>query len=381
MVSIVDEAEAKSAAARVLAVAKLREAAALLKASGDASSAEIVVRAIEALEKAEKEGRAGGDWWAPQPLAAIVRDASEMVGASVQAASEAAVTVARTGTAGVTEGLATAKAAAAKARDLLLAAASGAAGGFGTLHVALADFATNLDWRMLPTEYAAKFAAAGTQGIDRTLAEARLVWETIPEQLRALGPEEVAKRLEGFDWSHIVPHSEGGSNAAWNGIFERAGLNRARGAEDMTAAEIKAAEQVLTGQAFQASVAEVAGQVLSGAAVAAAVACVLACLEHGLAYQRGEIDLDEMRRRVARAVVLAAAVGAAVAGIMTVVALAFPAVIPVAGPLMLPLAVLGLCATGGKVVQLGMGWYEVLRKTWMRRLEDERGDLLVPGAT
>lgn len=379
MVSIMDEPEATLAAARVLAVAKLREAASLLKASGDALAVEIVVRAIEALEKPEKEGRAGDGRWIPQRMAGMVSDASEVVGASVLVASEAAATAARTGADFVTEGLGTAKTAAAKAGDLLLAAASGAAGGFGAAHVALADFAPNLDWSVLPTEYAGKFAAAGTRGIDRTLAEARLVWETIPEQLRALGPEEVAKRLEGFDWSHIVPRAEGGSNEAWNGVFERAGLNRARGAEHMTAAEIKAAEQVLTGQAFQAAVAEVAGRVLTGAAVAAAVACVVACLEHGLAYQRGEIDRDEMCRRVARAVALAAGVGAAVSGIMTVVALAFPAVIPLATPLMLPLALLGLCAAGGKVVQLGAGWYEVLRMTWVRRLEDRRGEVLLPG--
>ena len=39
--------------------------------------------------------------------------------------------------------------------------------------------------------------------------------------------------------------------------------------------------------------------------------------------------------------------------------MAFPALIPLAAPLMLPLAILGFCAVGGKVVRLGKGWYEL----------------------
>ena len=60
------------------------------------------------------------------------------------------------------------------------------------------------------------------------------MWESIPERLRALGPEEVGKRLEGFDWSHIRPHSQGGSNEASNGIFELASLNRINGRRKVT---------------------------------------------------------------------------------------------------------------------------------------------------
>lgn len=348
---------------RGVAVAKLGEVALALAASGDDASAAIVGQAIEALQALQRADTVADRRWTTQHVARIVRRASETVGASGKAASKVVATAARSGTAG----LAGAKAAADKAGSLLLAAAAGAAGGFGAAHHALGEFAANVDWSAMPADYAGKFAAAGTRGIDRTLAEARLVWETIPEQLRALGPEEVATRLEGFDWSHIVPHSEGGSNAAWNGVFERAADNRARGAEQMTAAEIKAAEQVLSGQAFQAAVAEVAGQVLTGAAAAAAVACVIACLEDGLAYQRGEFGRDEMCRRIARKMAQAAGVGAAVSGIMTVVALTFPAVIPVAAPLMLPLALLGLCAMGGKVARLSKGWYEVLRDIRVRR--------------
>ena len=97
---------------------------------------------------------------------------------------------------------------------------------------ALSSLAFNLNWANIDP---AKYLHAGTHGITRGMSEAHLVWKTIPESLRAVGPEAVAKHLEGFDWSHISPFSSGGSNEASNGIFESAGLNRSRGARPMTA--------------------------------------------------------------------------------------------------------------------------------------------------
>ena len=172
----------------------------------------------------------------------------------------------RSGVAGAEAGLAATSAAAgsrlhsgAEAAGVVVrSGASGVAAGFSTAHGALAGFAENLDWSTIdPTQY----LYAGTRGVSRGLEEARLVWESIPERLRALGPEEVGKRLEGFDWSHIRPHSQGGSNEASNGIFELASLNRSRGAERMSAAEVQAAQQVLSEQAFRAALAEAAFQV------------------------------------------------------------------------------------------------------------------------
>ena len=287
---------------------------------------------------------------------------------AVQGAADKSAAVVRSGAAGVAAGLAATSAAAvprlrsgseaatATVRSGGAGVAAGVAVGFSTAHGALTGFAENLDWSTIdPTKY----LYVGTRGISRGLEEARLVWESIPERLRALGPEEVGKRLEDFDWSHIRPHSQGGGNEASNGIFELTSLNRSRGAERMTAAEFQAAQQVLSEQAFQAALVECASQVFTGAVVAAAVGCVLSALEHGLEYQRGEIARDEMYQRIGRAVAKSAAVGGAVAGVMAVVALAFPALIPLAAPLMMPLAILGLCIVGGKIVCLGKGWYEL----------------------
>lgn len=231
-------------------------------------------------------------------------------------------------------------------------------------HDALSKFVANMNWANADPN---KYLYAGTRGISRGLEEAHRVWQTIPESLRATGPDEVASHLEGLDWSHIVPFSAGGSNDASNGVFERAGLNRARGARTMTRKEIRAARQVLQGKAFSAALSATASRMFAAAAVAAATECVLAILEHGLEWQRGRIDRDEMLRLIAQKTGRAAGAGAAVSGLMVAVALAFPPLIPLAAHLALPLAVMGFCATGHKVVRIGVGWYEVLREPCARQ--------------
>ncbi len=240
----------------------------------------------------------------------------------------------------------------------------GSTAGVTVGHDALSNFVAHLNWANTdPTKY----LYAGTHGITRGMEEAHRVWQTIPESLRATGPDEVAKHLAGLDWSHIVPFSTGGSNEASNGIFESAGLNRACGARTMTPNEIRAAQQVLQGKAFSAALSATASRMFAGAVVAAATGCVLAILEHGLEWQRGRIDRDEMFRRIARETGRSARTGAAVSGLMVAVALAFPPIIPLAAHLMLPLAVMGFCVTGHKVVRIGVGWYEVLREPCARQ--------------
>lgn len=360
---------------REWAVAKLIEIESALRDEDDVAALEVVQGAIKDLRRAlRRDQREGGG---RRATADRMRQAVAAAGSSIQAATDTTTTAVRTGASRASEGFATAtKVVSEKGGAMVRSGASGAAAGLGVAHKALDDFARNLDWStIVPTEYVEKFVTAGTRGVDRTLDEARLVWETIPEQLRALGPEEVATHLWGaesaadrFDWSHIVPHSAGGSNEAANGIFELAHLNRSRGADLMHPHEYEAAVQVLSETAFEAALAETASQVLSGAGVGAAVSCVLSCLEYGLEYQRGEITREEMYQRIGRSVAKSAAIGAAVAGIMAIVALAFPAVIPLAAPLVGPLAILGLCAVGGKVIRLGKGWFEVYQGAFGREV-------------
>ena len=116
---------------------------------------------------------------------------------------------------------------------------------------------------LLATRHASSYARARAGGLDgggpairlfyraglrsgwRTRIEARAVYDSLPARLRMLGPREAVRNLRGFDWSHRVPHAAGGTGAADNGIFERAWLNRKRGAVPMTAHEVEAASRDL----------------------------------------------------------------------------------------------------------------------------------------
>ena len=220
----------------------------------------------------------------------------------------------------------------------------------------LSRFSINLDWANLdPTKY----LYAGTRGTSRGLVEAQRVWETIPEQIRAAGPEDTAKFLEGKDWSHIRAYSEGGSHSASNGLFEDASLNRARGSDRMTARELEAAQRVLNSNAFHATLLETAKCAMEGALTAAAIAAVMAVLEYGLQYQRREITEDELYRAIGKSVMAAGISGAAVSGLLAAMAMAFPATVPVMSSLLVPLMVIGFSVLGLRLARLGKGWYEV----------------------
>ena len=352
-----EQSPTKADGARKLAIVKLKEIERNLGEVGDSEALETIRRAIGELEgDPESRGRI-------RTVAKMAGDklgqAANAAGTFLEAASDTTITAVAAQAARAGDGVASAKEVVVdKVGELGRSAVAGVAAGVGVASQALSRRAENLDWSTIdPTQY----LYAGTRGVSRGMEQAHLVWESIPEQLRALGPEELARRLQGFDWSHKFPYSEGGGIEASNGIFELAGLNRSRGAELMTAGEVLAAQQVLADQAFRAALVETASQAFSGAVVGAAVACVIGCLEQGLEYQRGNIDGDEMFRRIGRSVAVAAGVGATVAGVMALMALSFPALIPLAAPLMVPLAVLGFCAVGAKVAHLSKEWYELLR--------------------
>ena len=220
----------------------------------------------------------------------------------------------------------------------------------------LSRFSQNLDWANADPR---KYLFAGTRGTSRGLVEAQKVWETIPEQIRAAGPEATAKYLEGKDWSHIRAYSEGGSNLASNGVFENATLNRARGAAQMTRAELEAAERVLQRNAFHATLLETATSAMEGALTAAAIAGVMAVLEYGLQYQRGDISEGELYQAIGKTVLVAGISGAAISSLVVAMAMAFPATIPVVTALAVPLMVIGFSVLGVRLVKVGKGWYKV----------------------
>ena len=375
---------------RELAVRNLKEIEMALKSANDIEAAEVIQHAIKELQgdlglrdRSVALGRIASDGF---------RQAATVLGSSVQTTSEAASTAVRSGVESVGKGASAAKdvaldkggdvarsalsgmkvgaegvaKGASVAKDVVLdksgdvarSAASGATAGFFVAYKALNGFAEHLDWNSIDPTF---FLDVGTRGVSRGMEQAHLVWESVPDQLRALGPEGIAKWLDAYDWSHIIPVAAGGDNEASNGMFELASLNRSRGSSQMTGPEIQAAKQVLAGQAFKAALFEAASQAFTAAAASAAVECVLASLEHGLQYYQGDIDRAEMYRGIGLAVGRAAAFGAAISGLMTIMALAFPALIPLVTTLMIPVAVLGFCAVGGRIVRIGNGWYPILK--------------------
>lgn len=267
----------------------------------------------------------------------------------------------------------------ALARDACRRVTGAGAGALAAAAAGLSGFKAGLDWSSVdPTKY----LYAGTRGESRGMLEAQRVWEAIPEQIRMGGPGRTADYLADKDWSHIVSHSEGGSNAVSNGLWEGAGLNRARGAERMTAAEIEAAQQLAGSEAFQAVLGEMAGAAVNGALVGAVVVAVLAVTEESLRFQRGELDEARMWRAIGLRIAKAAIAGAAVAGLVTAVAMVFPVLLKVLAPLVVGLAVLGFAVYGKRLAKAGAGWYEVwkhqqpLRPLAVQRWLGELGDKL-----
>ena len=240
------------------------------------------------------------------------------------------------------------------------------------------DFAVNLDWSTVdPTKY----LYAGTRGESRGMTEAARVWEMIPEQIRMAGPEATADYLRGKDLSHVVAHSEGGSNLVGNVIWEDASLNRSRGATQMTPTEILAAETVSASEALQVALTEMAENAVAGGLAAVAVSGTLAVLEEGLRFQRHEIDERELVHNIGQRVAVAGLAGAAIAGLATGAAMLFPALLPVLAWISIPLAVLSLAAYASRLAIVGKGWYELWRDgKELRPLDEIRSALPVERA-
>ena len=65
----------------------------------------------------------------------------------------------------------------------------------------LNTFARNLDFGNLPAVLVEKYQMAGNEL--KNLAQAQVVWESIPVQVRVGGPEALWKFHQGKNWSHI----------------------------------------------------------------------------------------------------------------------------------------------------------------------------------
>lgn len=204
------------------------------------------------------------------------------------------------------------------------------------------QIAHNICFDNLPSNLQLKFARAGVRDGMRNVREAAKVFESIPAQIRARGPEAVRQFCQDKDWSHIQARVNGGGNEAANGIFEYFWLNRARGGKDMTAKELAAAKQVLTDAAFKAAVTEIVGAAVKGAIAAAVIELVFSILENSLLCVEGKITQSELVEKVASDTAKAGIAGAVVTGILLALCTLFPPIAGVLGAAAVPLAVAGI---------------------------------------
>ena len=201
--------------------------------------------------------------------------------------------------------------------------------------------AHNIRFENLPIKLQLKFARAGGDGM-RHVQEAAKVFESIPAQIRAQGPEAIRNFCQDKDWSHIKAHVNGGGSEAANGIFEYFWVNRARGGADMTAEELAVAKQVLTNAAFKAAVAETVGAAMKGAIAAAVIELVFSILENSLLCVEGKITQSELVEKVATATAQAGIAGGVITGILLTLCMIFPPIAALLGAAAMPLAVAGI---------------------------------------
>ncbi|BAZ31253.1 hypothetical protein NIES4074_37250 [Cylindrospermum sp. NIES-4074] len=202
--------------------------------------------------------------------------------------------------------------------------------------------AHNIRFENLPAHLQLKVARAGVRHGMRNVQEAAKVFESIPAQIRAQGPEAIRNFCRDKDWSHIQAHVNGGGSEAANGIFEHFWVNRARGGVDMTAEELAVAKQVLADAAFKAAVGEIVGAVIQGAVTSAAIELVFSILENSLLCVEGKITQQELVQQVATATAKAGIAGGVITGILLTICMLFPPIAALLGAAAIPLAIAGI---------------------------------------
>ena len=170
-------------------------------------------------------------------------------------------------------------------------------------------------WDALDGPTRVRMLCAGTRGQCRTWLEGLRVYRSVPEVFRSYGPASVRRFLRNKDWSHIVPRSQGGGDAAANGRWEVRRLNRARGARVMTPGEIQAAARAARSAAFRERLRQTARRMGRGTAAGAITVAAVVIATNTIEYHRGRITeqqfMARLRDEIVRDTAIAALVGAA----------------------------------------------------------------------
>ena len=224
----------------------------------------------------------------------------------------------------------------------------------------LTSFAHHLRFIRLPPHLISYLRIAG--GDWKSLLQAKGLWETIPPQIRAGGPEETLRFLSGKDWSHRVPRSQGGPTTADNGIFELKLLNRSRGARMMTDKEIVAARRVIKSEVIGSVARQTLGAMVKGAIIGVIVGALFACLECGLQYAERKITWEEMVTKIIRRSLFAGALSFVITGLLVGLGLLFPGLIPLLIIPMYIVQIVGLVFLAKHAVSLGKRYWALLEK-------------------
>ncbi len=224
----------------------------------------------------------------------------------------------------------------------------------------LNSFAYHLRFVNLEPELASYLSRAG--GEWKGHLQAKGLWETIPPQIRAGGQSEILRFLDGKDWSHRIPRSQGGSTTADNGIFEFRLLNHMRGAKTMTSGEIAAAKAVIRSDVVFSVVRQTLGAMVKGAMIGVIISGLITCLECGLLYAEGKINRQQMISKVIKRILLAGGLSFVITGLLVGLGLLFPGLIPFLVVPMFVIQIVGLVFLAQSAVSLGKRYWDLLEK-------------------
>ena len=233
------------------------------------------------------------------------------------------------------------------------------------------SFAYHLKFMNLPQHMRGYFQRAG--GDWKNLLQAKAVWETIPPQIRAGGPQETARFLSDKDWSHIIPRSQGGASTADNGIFELRLLNRIRGGRPVTPNEIAAARAVIRHDLIGSVVRQTTATMMTGAMAGILIGGLIICLECGLLYAEGAITWEQMVEKVIKATLFAGALSFVIVGLIVGLGLLFPALLLALVPVLFVLQIVSLVFLAQHAITLAKGYWDVLNESGMIK---EAGEVL-----
>ena len=193
--------------------------------------------------------------------------------------------------------------------------------GFGPLFVAgsfLNSFGRNLTFENLPATLKLKYFRAGAEW--KTWPQAQAIYQTIPAQVRAGGPDALWRFHQGKDWSHIVPRTMEGPTTAKNGVWWTAGKNRSLGPNPMSEVDIADAGKLLRNAAIRDAIVQTARAMAKGTLAGVIIGGMLFSLEIGLQYVKGDITRQQMIEKILNRTLIAGGASFVITGLIV----AFP---------------------------------------------------------